>query len=117
MRGLLALAATLALLPGAASATPDTPRFEVLGPGAITCEDWASQRQGPDRSAALSNQDWVLGYITAYNEYLASNGDVAAGADNESIAAWIDTYCAAHPADVLADAARALIEDLRARKP
>jgi hypothetical protein len=116
-RALSALLAMVALSPGAALAAPDAPRYEILGPGATSCADWASQRQLPDHALALANQGWVLGYVTAYNEYLASDGNVAAGADSDAIAAWIDTYCAAHPLDDLAHAARALVEDLRARKP
>ncbi len=117
VRTLPALLAAVALSPGAAFAAPDTPRYEILGPGAAPCGTWTSQRQLPDQALALSNQTWVLGYITAYNEYLATSGNVAAGTDSDGIAAWIDTYCAAHPQDDLAHAARALIEDLRARNP
>jgi hypothetical protein len=66
--------------------------------------------------AAIPVQDWVVGYLTAYNEWVAPDGNISAGTDNDGIAAWMDNYCQAHPLDNVARAARALVVELKARK-
>jgi len=90
------------------------------GDGGITCAKWTSYRKtaGADDITAypaLSASNWVLGYLTAYDRYVDPSGNVGAGVDNDSIAAWVDTYCAAHPLDSLATAADHLIEALKTR--
>ncbi len=91
--------------------------YDVVGPGAISCGSWLDARRQPEQALALSDSDWVLGYITAYNEYVAGDGHIDRGTDAEGIDAWIDKYCLARPLDTVADAARALVKALKARAP
>jgi hypothetical protein len=64
----------------------------------------------------MFEDSWLNGYITAYNQYVPlAKGDVATGTDANGLTGWIDNYCAAHPLDYVAQAATALITELRAR--
>ena len=40
----------------------------VLGQGNLSCDSWA-ERRGGDASDAATMTVWMLGYITAYNQY------------------------------------------------
>lgn len=100
---LICLAATAAALPAAAAP------YGVLGAEIVSCTTWASDRHG-HTPAATADEDWVMGYITAYN--FTTQGDIAKGTNNAALAAWIDNYCSAHPSDSLATASAALITDL-----
>jgi hypothetical protein len=64
---------------------------------------------------AMGTTSWVLGYLTAYNAYVASDGNVQGNADINAVTARLDNYCTAHPLDVIDTATRALISDLKAR--
>lgn len=73
----------------------------------------------PSSSAALIFQNWVLGYLSAYNNFKSSSGNVTGATpgrtDNEGLFAWIDSYCGSHPLDTVSIATEALIQDLEAR--
>jgi hypothetical protein len=89
--------------------------YQIFGPGVGTCSSWTEARRtggAPQRIASA----WVLGYLTAYNEFVAADGNVAPGADSEAVLGWIDNYCGAHPQDNLALATRSLVDELKARK-
>lgn len=94
--------------------------YSARGDGGITCAKWTSYRKtanADDITAypALSAGNWVLGYLSAYDRYVDPSGNVGADVDNDSVAAWVDTYCSAHPLDNLATAAEHLIEALKTR--
>jgi hypothetical protein len=82
----------------------------------MSCGAWLDDRR-TDRDAALAAQDWVLGYLTAYNEYVAPDGAISRGTDQDGMMAWLDGYCQSHPLDLVGQAATALVRELRARKP
>lgn len=62
-------------------------------------------------------EEWVLGYLTAYNEHVAPDGNISAGTDADGLMLWLDSYCQAHPLDNLGTATSALVAELKARKP
>jgi hypothetical protein len=73
----------------------------VLGQGNISCGSWLENRRGDD-AQVFARTAWILGYITAFNQYGSKpQGDVSGGKDTEEMAAWIDDYCGHHPADNL----------------
>jgi len=55
---------------------------------------------------------WVSGFISAFNYYTSSSGNVSNGIDANGIMAWVDNYCAAHPLDTIATATIELVSDL-----
>ena len=63
--------------------------------------------------ATLADQAWLLGYLSGY---AYSDGlDVLRNADNDSIFLVTDNYCRARPLDDIADAAVAVIKEVRKR--
>ena len=107
---MIALAVAVALT----AAAPSTRM--VSGQGTSSCGSWTEERRS-EPMVAIGTTSWVLGYLTAYNAYVAKNGNVQGGADANAIGAWLDNYCAAHPLDDIDTATRALISDLKARGP
>ncbi len=110
-RSLFFAAIALWLLP--AQATAD--EHPVLGQGNISCSSWLEVRQ-TDNAGAASRIAWVLGFITAFNQYgLASPADVSEGKSTEDLMAWMDNYCRQHQGDNLHRASAAFIDEFRQR--
>ena len=85
----------------------------VLGQGNISCSSWLNDHKGND-ALASSRIAWVLGYVTAFNEYESNpTRDVSGGKSTEEITAWIDSYCGQHPTDTLYRASAALVDEFR----
>jgi hypothetical protein len=85
----------------------------VLGQGNVSCSSWLNDRKGDDTNSS-SRTAWVLGYVTAFNQYESKPaGDVSAGKGTEEIMAWIDSYCGQHPSDSLYRASAALVDEFR----
>ena len=81
----------------------------VLGQGNISCGSWLENRKGDDAQGS-ARIAWILGYVTAYNEYGSQpQGDVSGGKGTEEMAAWIDAHCMQHPTDSLYKASVALV--------
>lgn len=91
--------------------------YMVYGQGTKSCGTWMSDRAPtlPPRLvdirplvSAISEQ-WVAGFITAIGFV---GQDTLIDSDVVGMAAWIDTYCAAHPLDTLNGAAKQLVHEL-----
>jgi len=73
----------------------------VLGQGNISCGSWIENRRD-DNPLAATRTAWVLGFITAFNQYGAKpQRDVSGGKDTEVLMARIDDHCKRHPLDNL----------------
>jgi hypothetical protein len=85
----------------------------VLGQGNISCLSWIESR-GDDNPLAATRTAWVLGFVTAFNQYGSKpQGDVSGGKDTEALMARIDDHCKRHPLDNLYNAAAVLVDELR----
>jgi hypothetical protein len=85
----------------------------VLGQGNVSCGSWLNDRKGDDTDAS-SRIAWVLGYVTAFNQYGSKPaGDVSGAKGTEEIMAWIDNYCGRHRSDNLYRASAALVDEFR----
>jgi hypothetical protein len=85
----------------------------VLGQGNISCSSWIENRRD-DNPLAATRTAWVLGFITAFNQYGAKpQRDVSGGKDTEVLMARIDDHCKQHPLDNLYKASAALVDELR----
>jgi hypothetical protein len=85
----------------------------VLGQGNVSCVSWLNDRKG-DSANSSSRIAWVLGYVTAFNQYESKPaGDVFGAKGTEEIMAWIDSYCGQHPSDNLYRASAALVDEFR----
>jgi len=86
----------------------------VLGQGNISCSSWLEGRQ-TDSPSAESRTGWVLGFMSAFNQYGAQGADVSEGKSTEELMSWIDNYCRKHQDDHLHMASQAFIDDFRQR--
>jgi hypothetical protein len=86
----------------------------ILGSGAASCGTWSADRQRNEARSQL-NQAWVLGYVTGYNIYKSTQDSVTKPMDTRAMMLWIDNYCDANPDRDIADAAKALIDELTGR--
>lgn len=85
----------------------------VLGQGNLSCKSWVERRAGDALDAATMTA-WVLGYITAFNQYVsAPQGDVSGGQETQELTAWIDDYCRQNPTDNFYNASAALVDKFR----
>jgi hypothetical protein len=79
------------------------------GVGLFSCGRWTSDRR-QHNTTAYGEQQWVLGYLSAVADASGSTLDPLRGVDFESVWAWIDSYCAAHPLEQIAGAALEFIK-------
>lgn len=85
----------------------------VLGQGNVSCQSWSAGRK-IDKGESDARVAWILGYITAFNQYGSKpQGDASEGRSTEQITTAIDDYCIQHPTDNVHRASTALIEELR----
>jgi hypothetical protein len=86
----------------------------VLGQGNISCSVWLEDRQ-TDIPGAASRTGWVLGFMSAFNQYAWEGIDVSEGKGTDELMSWIDSYCRQHRSDHLHMASQAFIDDFRRR--
>jgi hypothetical protein len=85
----------------------------VLGQGNISCDSWIKTR-GDGNPVAATRTAWVLGFVTAFNQYRSKpEGDVSGGKDTEVLMLRIDDHCRLYPLDNLYNASSALVDELR----
>jgi hypothetical protein len=85
----------------------------VLGQGNISCDSWLESRRA-DNPPAASRTAWVLGFVTAFNQYGSKpEGDVSGGKATEELMVRIDDHCRLHPLDNLYNASAALVDELQ----
>lgn len=87
-----------------------------FGVGNSSCSGWATARKADD-VRTVQYKEWLLGYLSAYNNWVHKGQNIAAGKDNAALLAWIDTYCGEHGADPLVQAVESLMLDLKGVKP
>jgi hypothetical protein len=77
-----------------------------LGAGNLPCSQWSHVRRASDESAHVvigALLGWVEGYVTA----ATIGSEIAAKKfpsmeNGDTVALWIDGYCASHPTDTIA---------------
>ena len=82
--------------------------YIVHGTGQSTCREWLIDRRIGD-AGAWQLQQWMLGYITAYNEFVRGPADIIDGLQAEGLFDWFDAHCGANQTDELSSAIRTLI--------
>jgi len=99
------------LLPGAAFAD-ERSGITIYGPGTTVCHLYTSD-QGGGGGPAYMEKIWVLGFMSAYNNYMVHNKPGLTSAETTTFFDWINTYCEDHPLDTLAVATAKLVEHLK----
>ncbi len=87
----------------------------IWGQGTNSCGRWLEERKKDSLESATLTV-WVVGFLTAYNVYVAPSGDVLEGTDVDGAVAWIDNYCTAHPLETVASASEALVRALAPKR-
>jgi hypothetical protein len=103
-----------AVVGGLALFSPTADATSILGSGGASCGTWTADRQRNESKSQL-NQAWVLGYVSGYNVHKSSDDGMTKPMDTRSMMLWIDNWCDANPTRDIADAAKALIEELTGR--
>lgn len=90
--------------------------WAIKGEGNFSCPDYVSGKRS--NSAKLySSISWVQGFITGVNYQSAlpvdSHSFIGQDFSATSIVAWLENYCRDNPQDYLADAAEALVTELK----
>lgn len=84
----------------------------IYGPGTTQCRLWTSD-QGGGGGPAYMEKIWVLGFMSAYNNYMVRNKPGLTSDETTTFFTWINDYCDGHPLDTLAVATAKLVEHLK----
>jgi hypothetical protein len=95
--------------------TAATSDWAVKGEGNYSCPEYVAARRSND-AKLFSSISWVQGFITAvnYQRAIVTDIDSFIGQDlpAASIVRWLENYCQENLVDDVADAAKALVEEL-----
>lgn len=80
----------------------------VLGLGASSCGKFISDTSGDviDRNGYMS---WLTGYITSFNEFTPTDGNITRDTDVDGVLYWIENYCKENPTVSFGNAASAAL--------
>jgi hypothetical protein len=97
----------------------------ILGAGRISCGEWLQFRSilnAPpgenlkEKATLFQLHAWIDGFLSGTNVANISGPDfLASKPSGIAMYAWVDNYCRSRPLDHIADAAEALIKELRSR--
>ena len=90
--------------------------WAIKGEGNFNCPTYVSERQ-INGAKLYSSISWVQGFISGmnYQRALGEDSHSLLGQDLPAAAmvSWLENYCRANPQDYLADAAEALVRELK----
>lgn len=93
--------------------------WAIKGEGNFSCPEYMAEKR-INGAKLYSSITWVQGFITGvnYQRALPEDSHSVIGRDfaATSIVQWIGTYCSANPQDYLADAAEALVVELKEKE-
>lgn len=98
-----------ALVPASAGARQAG--FQIYGLGLDSCGKWTQEHRA-ESDWANAQSSWLTGWVSGIG--YATNGRLR-HVDGAGIVAFVDSYCAAHPLERVADAAKALVGELLAK--
>ena len=78
----------------------DVKNVKVHGFGTTSCGLWMdvrANRRTPSDIRFVQAQQWIAGYLSAYNAHVSPTGNAAGKTDQEGMYAWLDLYCKGHP--------------------
>ncbi len=112
MRGLVLATAVALLWPGAAEAIDSSGKYKIYGAGKTACSQWLRSRKLKD-SLSERDQQWVAGYVTAYNRWVHKGGrSVSPETNAKQLFATVDRYCEQNPFETIAGAVESLMLEL-----
>jgi hypothetical protein len=107
----------LAAVAVCALAQPAFAEWAVVGLGTTYCDEWTEDSR-LDGWPIKAKHAWLGGFVSGENSLSTAFDapNVTDGTDFSAMTAWIDNYCAEHPAEQLGIAAQALTNELRRRQ-
>ena len=113
----LVLAAAILLSANSTAHAADPQGYSTIqGVGLENCEVWLGERLS-DGPTAWYHQQWVLGYVTAFNRWVHDGSDVAINLPTDKLFEWLDEYCHRNTEQNLSLATEAMVWALRERQP
>ena len=87
----------------------------IYGWGHQSCGRWLEARDARNRdlqgnAAHAGLRQWISGYVSAYNTFIAPNGDIFSGTDDAAIMAVVDNVCRDNPTIMISGAIATAIQ-------
>ncbi len=108
----MVLAGVLTAFAGPGVAKPLLGEFTVMGLGNASCGTWIQARKSGN---SVGYESWVMGYLTAYNQFTEHGDDVTAQTDHAGVLAAIDKHCADNPLETINQVSQMALADLMDR--
>jgi hypothetical protein len=91
-------------------------RFNVLGPGTDSCENFVNAANPGDVARPWTEYNlftaYVTGYLTGYNEFIDNTLDIRGQKKTLEIMVMIEDFCREHPASDFHDGLSHVVETL-----
>ncbi len=118
LASLVVLSAALMAGGYASNAAEGRSQFMVLGAGFSSCEAWTTDRSADGPNSRFKEQ-WVLGYVTAMNNWVlpADRGAARNLAESgvEGLLDWMDEYCDDNPLTNVGNAVALMASEFQER--
>ena len=89
--------------------------YMTLGAGTASCGRWTDVHKSRNDVLAGDFDQWVLGYVTAFNVWREKGLLGNRNTDNAGILEWVSNYCAGHPLERIDNVALTLVVELTKR--
>jgi hypothetical protein len=99
--------ATLTVMAGLTPAVAPAQGSRPMNIGTASCDIWAVDRRAPDKTAAIVDAQWVIGFLSGIGHMHLGELEPLHGTDATQVWTWIDTYCRDRPTDTIEDATAA----------
>lgn len=108
------LLAAMSFSVGLAQGAEDGPSYTIVGTGTTACSDYV-------KNSAISRTVgvWMDGYLSGFNLLYMSRGqtvDFSDGTTPDSRALWMDSWCRAHPFDIVGKGMEYMVVELGRKK-
>lgn len=83
-----------------------------VGSGGGSCGDYVRE----DEASRRKYEHWLMGFVSGVNSARSGRVDFSSGVTAQGLAQWAENYCKANPLSSFAEAADALIAELKKKK-
>ena len=90
-------------------------KYPIYGPGQLSCGKWVEERANKQNPTVMGAS--MFGWVTGFVSGAGAVGRDMKLTDGAGLLVFVDQYCAGHPLDSVANAARKLVEELTVRTP